>query len=254
MAHLKIEPVENNLGTRLGCNLGPWGDYLIELCGELMEDYGFEAYSFDGNYHPPICYCPACRQAYREERSRDLPAKIDLDQVEYREYLVWRGEKLEDHYRRLQQRLKSIHPDKAVMTWTTNAGRYGHFLTSPRVMSARMNLLIDLPMQEWWLDETNLGASVAPTFGAEYLAAVTGYRVCGCEPYLMSRGNPYSPDSFPAHERMVRSMLVLAHGSTTAHSLGWTGGAEAQRPCSRKRSAGNRGSRAVRRLRGLRSW
>jgi hypothetical protein len=30
-AHLKIEPVENNLGTRLGCNLGPWGDYLIEL-------------------------------------------------------------------------------------------------------------------------------------------------------------------------------------------------------------------------------
>lgn len=229
-AHLKVEPVENNLGTRLGCNLGPWGDYLIELCGELMEDYGFEAYSFDGNYHPPICYCPACRKAYRDERQRDLPAKIDLDQVEYREYLVWRGEKLEDHYRRLQQRIKSIHPDKAVMTWTTNAGRYGHFLTSPRVMSARMNLLIDLPMQEWWLDETNLGASVAPTFGAEYLAAVTGYRKCGCEPYLMSRGNPYSPDSFPAHERMVRSMLVLAHGSTTAHSLGWTGGAEGAAP------------------------
>ncbi|RIK81916.1 MAG: hypothetical protein DCC68_07645 [Planctomycetota bacterium] len=229
-AHLKIEPVENNLGTRLGCNLGPWGDYLIELCGELMEDYGFVGYSFDGNYHPPICYCPACRKAYRDERGRDLPAKVDLDAVEYREYLVWRGEKLEDHYRRLQKRLKGIRPDAVVTTWTTNAGRYGHFLTSPRVMSARMNLLIDLPMQEWWLDETNLGASVAPTFGAEYLAAVTGYRKCGCEPYLMSRGNPYSPDSFPAHERMIRSMLVLAHGSTTAHSLGWTGGANGAAP------------------------
>ncbi|MEX2187421.1 MAG: alpha-amylase family protein [Pirellulales bacterium] len=233
-AHLKIEPVEDNLGTRLGCNLGPWGDYLIELCGELMEDYGFEGYSFDGNYHPPICYCPACRKAYRderhEERSRDLPAAIDLDNIAYREYLVWRGEKLEDHYRRLQKRLKGIRPDAAVMTWSTNAGRYGHFLTSPRVMSTRMNLLIDLPMQEWWLDETNLGSSVAPAFGAEYLAAVTGYRKCGCEPYLMSRGNPYSPDSFPAHERMVRSMTVLAHGSTTAHSLGWTGGADGAAP------------------------
>jgi hypothetical protein len=225
-AHLKIAPDENNLGTRVACNLGPWGDFLIEVCAELMEDYGIDGYSFDGNYHPPICYCAACLAAYQRERGRTLPVAVNLDQVEYREYLVWRGEKLEDHYRRLQQRLKGLRPDAVLMTWTVNAGRYGHFLYSPRAMPTRLNLLIDLPMQEWWLDETNLGASVAPSFGAEYLAAVTGYRPCGCEPYLMSRGNPYSPDSFPAHERLVRAMLVLTHGSITAHSVGWPGGVE----------------------------
>ena len=47
---------------------------------------------------------PPARQAYKQDRKRDLPAKVDLDDVAYREYLVWRGERLEDHYRRMQQR------------------------------------------------------------------------------------------------------------------------------------------------------
>ncbi len=225
-----IEPEENNLGTRLPCNLGPWGDYLIDVCAELMEDFHLDGYSFDGNYHPALCHCSACQETYQAETGRDLPVAVDLDQIAYREYLVWRGEKLEDHYRKLQQRLKAIRPDAVIMTWTVNAGRYGHFLHSPRAMPTRLNLLIDLPMQEWWLDETNLGASIAPAFGAEYLAAVSGYRACGCEPYLMSRGNPYSSDSFPPHERMTRSLMALAHGSTTAHSLGWTNGVEGAAP------------------------
>jgi hypothetical protein len=223
---MSIEPLEDNLGTRLGCNLGPWGDYLIELCAELMHDYGLDGYSFDGNYHAPLCHCDACIAAYESERGLPIPAQVNLDDVAYREYLVWRGEKLEDHYRRLQQKLKSQNPDAVVMTWTVNAGRYGHFLHSPRAMPTRLNLLIDLPMQEWWLDETNFGASVAPSFGAEYLAAVTNYGPVGCEPYLMTRGNPYSTDSFPQHERLTRSLLTLAHGSTTAHSVGWQGGVD----------------------------
>src|SRR5437868_2920060 len=31
-AILKVAPDKDKLGTRLGCNLGPWGDYLIEMC------------------------------------------------------------------------------------------------------------------------------------------------------------------------------------------------------------------------------
>jgi len=227
---LAVVPEEGNLGTRIPCNLGPWGDYLIELCAELMTDYGLDGYSFDGNYAPPLCYCGACRAAYRAEAGQELPPVINLDDIAYRRYLVWRGEKLEQHYARLQARLKGLRPDAVIMTWTVNAGRYGHFLHSPRAMPARLNRLIDLPMQEWWLDETNLGMSVVPSFGAEYLACVAGYGPNGCEPYLMSRGNPYSGDSFPAHERMIRSVQVLAHGSTTAHSVGWTNGVEGAAP------------------------
>ncbi len=210
---LKVEPREDNLGTRVGCNQGPWGDYLVDLLAELMEDYDLDGYSFDGNYHPPLCFCPACKASYRTEKGADLPPKVDLRDVAYREYLVWRGEKLEGHYRRMQERLKGIKPDAVVMSWTTNAGRYGHLLTSPRVMPTRMNLLFDLPMQEWWLDETNFGASVAPSFGAAYLRGIMGGRPNASEPYLMSRGNPYGSDSFPRHERIARALLAVTHGS-----------------------------------------
>jgi len=221
-AALKKTAKEDDLGTRLGCNLGPWGDYLIDVCAELVQDHGLDGYSFDGNYQPRICYCPSCKKAYRAA-GRDLPAKADLDDVAYREYLVWRGERLEDHYRRMQQRLKKINPDAVLMSWTVNAGRYGHFLHSPRAMPTRLNLLFDLPMQEWWLDETNFGASVAPAFGAAYLAATTGHRPNASEPYLMSRGNPYGTDSFPAHERLTRCFLALSNGSLAPESYGWPG-------------------------------
>ncbi len=82
-AILGVEPDEKNLGTRFGCNLGPWGDYLIDVCAELVEDYGLDGYSFDGNYHAPICYCPACKKAYREQRQADLPDRVNLDDVPY---------------------------------------------------------------------------------------------------------------------------------------------------------------------------
>ena len=117
----------------------------------------------------PICHCPSCKKAYRGSQPR-LPANR-LDDVAYRQYLVWRGERLEDHYRRMQQRLKKINADAVLMSWTVNAGRYGQLLFSPRAMPTRLNLLFDLPMQEWWLDETNFGASVAPAFGAAYSPA-----------------------------------------------------------------------------------
>ena len=220
-AAVKKPAKEDDLGTRLGCNLGPWGDYLIDVCAELMQDYGIDGYSFDGNYHPRLCYCPACRDAYRAGMKRDLPAKADLDDVAYREYLVWRGERLEDHYRKMQQRLKKIDANAVLMSWTVNAGRYGHFLHSPRAMPSRLNRLFDLPMQEWWLDETNFGASVVPAFGAAYLRATTGQRPSASEPYLMSRGNPYGTDSFPVHERLTRTFLALTNGCQAPQSFGW---------------------------------
>lgn len=219
-----MPPEEKNLGTRLCCNLGPWGDYLIEVCAELVERYDLDGYSFDGNYHPPLCHCPTCKASFTQDVGRNLPARVNLDDVRYREYLVWRGTKLENHYRSMQERLKTIEPDAVLMSWTVNAGRFGHFLHSPRAMPTRLNLLFDLSMQEWWLDEVNLGGSIMPAFGASYLSGICGGRPNASEPYLMSRGNPYGNDSFPLHERRTRALLSLTHGSLAPQSLGWSGG------------------------------
>jgi hypothetical protein len=222
-AILKVTPEEGRLDTRNGCSIGPWGTYLNETCAELVKDFGLDGFSFDGNYHPPLCFCPACKADYRQDTGKAIPSKIDLDSIEYRQYLVWRGERLEAHYRDLQERIKAINPNAVLISWTVNAGRYGHFLTSPRAMSTRMNLLLDMPMQEWWQDETNLGPTVAPAFGAAYLRAVTGDRPNASEPYMMSHGNPYGTDSFPAHEQITRVLMAVTQGSILAEALGWPG-------------------------------
>ena len=166
---------EDNLGTRLGCNVGPWGDYLIDICDELIRDYDLDGYSFDGNYHPPICYCPACRKAYRDGVERGVAGEDRTSTTSpIASTSTGAAGSSKTTIAGCRQRLKATKPDAVLMSWTTNAGRYGHFLTSPRVMPTRTNRLFDLPMQEWWLDETNQGASVAPAFGAAYLRGLVG--------------------------------------------------------------------------------
>jgi hypothetical protein len=127
---------------------------------------------------------------------------------------------MEDLVRRMQERLKGIKPEVALVTWTTNAGRFGHFLSIPRNMPARMNLLLDAPDQEFWLDETNRGATIVPAFANAYIWATTNHRVAFSEPYLMSHGNPYGKDSFPPHEILRRMMLALTYGAAPSIAVG----------------------------------
>lgn len=204
-----------NIGLRSLPLNTPYGDYAIECLAEMMRDFQIDGFSFDGCYHHFINFSPYEKQLYRRETGRELPTKIDLNDDAYRIYLMWSDEKLENWYRLLGKRLREVNPESAIYTWTANAGRYGHFLTSPRVMSSRMNRLIDCPVQEWWLDEVNLGATVVPYFGAAYVRAVSGGKVGASEPYLMSRGNPYSADSFPPHELTVRCLGAMTNGSFT---------------------------------------
>ena len=223
---LDLTKPENAAQRSLSLNT-PYGDYLIENLAEIFADYRVDGISFDGNYHPPLNYTPYDMELYRTETGREFPAKIDLTSDDYKIYLLWADTKLENWYRKLHARLREVNPQAAVYTWTTNAGRYGHFLTSPRVMSARMNLLFDSPVQEWWLDEVNLGASVVPAFGAAYVRALTGGRTGASEPYIMSHGNPYSTSSFPRHELFVRCMMAMTNGSITPLAVPTAAGKEA---------------------------
>ena len=212
-----------NYRWRLLCLGSPWGDYLIECLAEILRDYKLDGFSFDGNYLPALCRCASCKEAFAKAAGRSLPARVDLHDLEYREYMLWAGDRLESWYRRLHDRMRQVNPESVLNSWTVNAGRYGHLLTSPRAMPRRMNLLFECPMQEWWLDETNLGGSIVPAFGAAYVKACTGHRVAASEPYLMSRGNPYGTDSFPRREALARALLILTNGSLPAFSFGWPG-------------------------------
>jgi hypothetical protein len=187
---------------------------MIDVLAEILTTFpDVDAFSFDGLHYGGVCYCRSCRDNFREDTGQEIP-NADLRDPAFRRYQHWADRRLEDLVRRMQQRIKEIKPEVALVTWTTNAGRFGHFLSIPRNMPARMNLLLDAPDQEFWLDETNRGATIVPAFANAYIWATTNHRVAFSEPYLMSHGNPYGKDSFPPQEILRRMMLALTHGTS----------------------------------------
>ncbi len=195
------------------CLLGPYGDFMISVLEEILTQFPeVDAFSFDGLHYGGVCYCEHCRKAYREATGAEIP-NANLEDLAFRKYQHWADRKMESLVQRMQQRLKAIQPEVALITWSTNAGRFGHFLSIPRNMPSRMNLLLDAPDQEFWMDETNRGASIVPAVANAYIWATTNHRVAFSEPYLLSHGNPYGKDSFPAHEIERRMMLACTYGA-----------------------------------------
>jgi Trehalose utilisation len=196
------------------CLLGPYGDFFIDVLAEILTRFpDVDAFSFDGLHYGGVCYCEHCRDNYRKEAGAEIP-KVNMNDLAFRRYQHWADRRMEDLVRRMQTRLKGIKPQVALVTWTTNAGRFGHFLDIPRNMPARMNLLFDAPDQEFWLDETNRGTTIVPAFANAYIWATTNHRVAFSEPYILTHGNPYGNDSFPPQEILRRMMLALTYGAS----------------------------------------
>jgi hypothetical protein len=202
------------------CLLGPYGDFFIDVLAEILTKYpSVDAFSFDGLHYGGVCYCVHCRAAYRKEAGREIP-DADMNDPAFRRYQHWADRRIEGLVRRMQIRLKGIKPEVALVTWTTNAGRFGHFLSIPRNMPARMNLLLDAPDQEFWLDETNRGTTIVPAFANAYMWATTNHRTAFSEPYILSHGNPYGKDSFPPQEILRRMLLAVTYGVAPSIAVG----------------------------------
>jgi Hypothetical glycosyl hydrolase 6/Trehalose utilisation len=195
------------------CLLGPYGNFFIEVLAEILTKYpDVDAFSFDGLHYGGVCYCGHCRANYRRDAGAEIP-NTDMNSPAFRRYQHWADRRMERLVQRMQARLKQIKPEVALVTWTTNAGRFGHFLSIPRNMPSRMNLLLDAPDQEFWLDETNRGATIVPAFANAYIWATTNHRTAFSEPYILSHGNPYGKDSFPPQEILRRMLLTLTYGA-----------------------------------------
>ena len=197
-----------------------YGDFFIDVLAEILTKYpAVDAFSFDGLHYGGVCYCRHCRDNYRKDARAEIP-EADMNDPAFRRYQHWADRRMEDLVRRMQERLKRIKPEVALVTWSTNAGRFGHFLSIPRNMPARMNLLLDAPDQEFWLDETNRGTTIVPAFANATIWAMTNHRTAFSEPYILSHGNPYGKDSFPPQEILRRMLLTLTYGAAPSIAVG----------------------------------
>ena len=212
---LKKNPVGGPL-----CLLGPWGSRLVDILCEILKRYpDVDGFSFDGLHHAGMCRCQFCTANYRKDTGQDIPVSTSMNDPAFRRFVRWQDRKLEALIQEMQSRLKAIKPEVALVTWSTNAGRFGHLLDIPRNMSARTNLLLDAPDQEFWMDETNRGNTLMPAFANAVIWAASNHRVAFSSPYLFSHGNPYGADSFPAHEVLRRMLLAITYGARPSLAL-----------------------------------
>lgn len=107
------------------CLLGPYADFMNDVLAEIVTKFDVDAFSFDGLHYGGVCYCEHCRAAFRNDTGKDIPG-VNLIDPEFRRYLHWADRRMEATLQKMQTRLKAIKPSVALVTWTTNAGRFGH--------------------------------------------------------------------------------------------------------------------------------
>lgn len=197
-----------------GCLVSPYGDYLIEEVKEAASVVGVDGITFDG-YNYLTCYCDYCKAKFLADTGYSIPASVNYDSAVYRAYILWQDAQIMAHIARMKAAVKAIYPKFDFCIWSTNAGRYGHYLTSPRVMPTELNAQFDCAMQEWWADDSNIGLSVIPEFGSRYLGALASGQMWFSDLYLFTHfpNDVVYASSMPDEEVKFRFLSAIASGS-----------------------------------------
>ena len=223
------------------CLNSPYADYAIRDLAKFAKEFDIDGYSFDGS-HIEVCYCKYCKAKYLKDTGHELPTNLDqmgrtdggdlkvagktarpagLSDPEIFRYFRWREQAVVDFWTHMRGEMKKIRPDFAFLTWTVNAGRLGHLMGVPRIQPFTLNLFFDVPMQEWWFDETNRGGSIIPAaFGARLIRAAGCERPTICNPYDFTHWEDLWQagygSSMPLLERQFRFLLAITQGSIPA--------------------------------------
>jgi Glycosyl hydrolase-like 10/Beta-galactosidase trimerisation domain len=193
-----------------GCLLSPFGEALIDLLTARLKEYDLDGFQFDGWYQLTYCRCPSCLEKYKTETGRDVPAKADLANLEYRKYLVWRDARLMQVFLKLRQSIKAAKPEAVLVNWNNNdvAG------SAPSWMPESLDCLNDWTNKEWW--DSN---DVSSVWLIKRLRGAAGDRPAGIQPYMFLRhghdvaSGVYHGSSCPVEEVLYRMHKVLAMGS-----------------------------------------
>ena len=99
------------------CLLGPAREYIKNIVRELAQNYDFDGYWLDGFGwfgRTMICYCGTCRERYREDRGRELPAAVDKCDEGFRRYYHWRQTMNRRALHEIIATIRAVNPELTV--------------------------------------------------------------------------------------------------------------------------------------------
>jgi hypothetical protein len=119
------------------CHNSPYGQLLKEYCVEVVGELGFDGIWFDGSYlfsdstGRMSCRCRYCRELYRRETGRDIPAAADFRDMAFRHFMEWRSENFTAYWRSLSGYVRERVPQAMVVFNYFNRIGHDHRSGSP---------------------------------------------------------------------------------------------------------------------------
>ena len=196
----------------LGCYMSPFGEWYIKKNIEIMKATGWDGQNIDGFHTYVLCYCPACKAAYKKDANADIPPGTDPQSSEYRRFLRWRLEQWGKFVRHWSAELKKVNPEFAFTPWSTGPGRWWHWAGFPNAEGSELgNLMTDAPVLElFWDFPPNQGNNLLPTFASRFYRGFCQERTVWMAPYFRSQGQQQVV--VPLVESEVRVLTVLTNG------------------------------------------
>jgi hypothetical protein len=126
MEFLPVEGVKPNpeVGRHSVCYNSPYGELLPRFAVEVVRDLGFDGIYFDGStmsnhgtqpIFQPGCICPFCRERFRRDTGRTIPARVDFENDDFRHWVMWRYDVLMEVWRRVVEAVHAVKPEAAIL-------------------------------------------------------------------------------------------------------------------------------------------
>ena len=106
-----LKPEELAKSYVLGCSKSPYGDFFIRSQVALLKTFDYDGYNLDGFGCWSQCYCPACKQSYKEDTGGEIPVGTDMNNSAWRHYVKWRLWRYTAFVLRWTAALKAVKPD-----------------------------------------------------------------------------------------------------------------------------------------------
>ena len=113
------QPVARVPGLYASCPMGGYQNaYVREILSEILGRYDLDMVKFGGGsfgFSRTVCYCPNCRQSFRDLTGHDLPSHADWAEPVWRTYTAWRLDQARQRVVWLGEIVHDIDPDMAFM-------------------------------------------------------------------------------------------------------------------------------------------
>ena len=195
-----------------GCWNSPFGDFYIRQCVAIARRLDWDGYNLDGFGCWTQCHCTFCRESYRADSGKDVPAASDLNDAEFRRYLKWRLKRFTSFVERWQREMKAFKPDFVAAPWSTGPGRWWHWSFAPFAeCSDAAQRVLDAPMVElFWDFPPDQGTNLLPSFTVRLYRGLAGDRPSVFLPYYCTQGQMNMQP--PQVECDFRTLTVLTNG------------------------------------------